>query len=110
MLVILSRKATLLIDERILSEYRDVLSREKFGFDLSAIENWLQFFADEGILVTPEPLSLIIPDRTDLPFLEVATAGRADYLVTGNIRHFPKTIATKLGLTIISPAQFMDMN
>jgi uncharacterized protein len=34
------------------------------------------------------PLDVTLPDADDLPFLELAVAGRADALVTGNARHF----------------------
>jgi len=31
------------------------------------------------------------PDESDNRFLECAETGSADYLVTGNVSHFPKT-------------------
>ena len=52
---------------------------------LSAIEKY-------GILVSPLPSGIVLPDMKDLPFYEVVLEKRDDgaYLVTGNINHFPK--------------------
>ena len=40
--------------------------------------------------MTPSRPLQITPDPDDNIFLECADAARADYLVTGNPRHFPK--------------------
>jgi predicted nucleic acid-binding protein len=37
--------------------------------------------------------------------LECAEAARADYLVTGNARHFPKSFKSTI---VVTPKQFMD--
>jgi predicted nucleic acid-binding protein len=39
-----------------------------------------------------------LPDADDLPFLEVALSGKADALVSGNVRHFPG----RLGVDVLS--------
>lgn len=77
-----SHKQLLLHDDRILSEYRDVLLRPKFGFSRSDVEVLLDFVESAGEHISAEPLSLT-PDPNDLPFLEVATSGSADALITG---------------------------
>ena len=41
-------------------------------------------------MVKPERELSVASDPTDNRFLECADAARADYLVTGNKRHFPK--------------------
>lgn len=46
-----------------------------------------------------------LPDPDGAPFLECAWAAGAP-LVTGNIRHFPKSIA-KTAL-VLTPSQFVD--
>jgi hypothetical protein len=52
---------------------------------LSAIERY-------GIHVDAASSGEILPDMKDLPFYEVVLEKRDDdaYLVTGNIKHFPK--------------------
>ena len=56
--------------------------------------------------VTALPLSVDLPDPTDLPFLEVADAAQA-CLVTGNARHFPKKHCK--GIAILLPREFLDV-
>jgi predicted nucleic acid-binding protein len=52
--------------------------------------------------VTQVPGDLRDPD--DAPFLECARAGGVA-IVTGNLRHFPKSIAR--GVRVLTPAQFV---
>ena len=76
----------------ISKEYREVLTRKKFGFSGELIEYLLSAIEKFGILVDPEPSGVILPDMKDLPFYEVVMEKQDDraYLVTGNIKHFPK--------------------
>src|SRR5215471_10690465 len=85
---ILSRLLIVLYDDRILSEYRDVLLRPAFGFQRSDIEALLDFIEFSGEHVTAGPIEWLLPDPGDLPFLEVALSGSAEALVTGNLKHF----------------------
>lgn len=95
---------TLLLDSRILYEYRDVLHRYRFGFSSSAIDDLLAFFDRFGEFVTTTPLAIKIPDPDDLPFLEVALSGRADALITGNRKDFGRP---PKDLKIVSPSVFL---
>jgi len=36
----------------------------------------------------------------------IAVAAAADYLVTGNVRHFPARL--RAGVTVVSPAEFLQ--
>lgn len=103
--MVFSGKLTLCLDARILSEYREVLERPKFAFDFDAVAAILDFFEHQGRVVAAVPLALPLPDPDDNPFLEIASAGRADYLVTGNIVHFPVDLC--LGVEVVSPANFL---
>ncbi|HPC02514.1 MAG TPA: putative toxin-antitoxin system toxin component, PIN family [Syntrophales bacterium] len=95
----------LCIDARILSEYREVLERPKFGFDREKTAVILDEIAHHGWVVTSSPLSVSLPDPDDMPFLEVAIAGGADCLVTGNGIHFPPGMCQGMG--VVSPADFL---
>ena len=68
----------------ITKEYREVLSRKKFGFSGSTIEYLLSAVKKYGILVDPSPSGIILPDVKDLPFYEVVLEKREDntYLVS----------------------------
>jgi putative PIN family toxin of toxin-antitoxin system len=91
----------LLVDDRILKEYRDVLSRGRFGFSPGDVSRLLDFVTETATPVLAAPLLRRLPDSTDEPFLEVALSGRADALVTGNARHFPA--AATVGVDVLSP-------
>ena len=76
----------------IMKEYSEVLHRNKFGFSDNAVEYLLSTIREFGIYTDPKPVNLILPDMKDLPFYEVVIDKRDKdaYLVTGNIKHFPK--------------------
>lgn len=103
---VLSESIVMLHDDRILSEYRAVLSRPIFGLKPSHVEVLLEFVESEGEHVSARPLSLVLPDPSDLPFLEVAISGRAEALVTGNGRHF-KPRSGRHDVLVLSPADFL---
>ena len=101
----LAGEITLLVDDRILAEYRAVLPRPKFSFDANDILDVLDQIEAESVRVMASPLGISLPDETDLPFLEVALAGEAQALVTGNARHFK--LPRGASLMVESPAQFV---
>ncbi|MEW6574499.1 MAG: putative toxin-antitoxin system toxin component, PIN family [Bacillota bacterium] len=91
-------------DARILTEYREVLARPKFGFEQALVKAILIQIEEEGVLVSAAPLPERLPDPDDEPFLEVARATGA-ILVTGNKRHFPPVARGRV--TVMSPAEFI---
>lgn len=93
-------------DIRLLSEYREVLSRPMFGFSADAIERFLFQIQEEGMPVVATPLNFRLPDPDDEAFLEVALSARAAALVTGNKRHFPMKGYGEL--RILNPAEFLE--
>ncbi len=93
-------------DDRILAEYRQVLARERFGFDSGDVADLLRYLEAEGEHVTARPAAVTLPDADDLPFLEVARTARVDSLVTGNVRHYPTDLCQ--GVTVLPPAAFLD--
>lgn len=98
-------KVTLLYDTRIFSEYHEVLLRPKFRFDAKKVEVWLDFVESFGKEVSAFPLFVDLPDPFDRAFLEVAQTGGADFLVTYNLKHFPK--ASCGDISVVSPFQFL---
>jgi putative PIN family toxin of toxin-antitoxin system len=98
-------KIRLAHDYRILSEYRDVLSRPAFGFAPASIDALLAQIGEDGIPVTPPPASVRLPDPTDAPFWEAAGGSRAGALITGNKRHF---LGIKAGVRVFSPSEFLN--
>lgn len=98
---------TLCYDSRVLSEYREVLARPKFGLDPEAVADFMEQVHADGVPVDPVPLAHRLPDPADEPFLEVALAGRAECLVTGNLKDFPGD--RRQGVRVLSPAQAVDL-
>lgn len=81
-----------LFSRDIMSEYSSVLNRSKFGFDSETVDILLTAISEKGIEIEPKPTGATLPDMFDLPFYEVAVEKRDEsaYLVTGNLKHFPK--------------------
>lgn len=93
-------------DARIITEYQNVLSRPKFSFDKIHVNYLIDQIEAGGEVVGSKPLAKRLPDPDDEPFLEVAIAGTASYLVTQNLKHYP---AKKQGVVqILSPAEFLQ--
>lgn len=99
---IFSRLVFTCFDARIIDEYERVLSRPRFQFKRDDIRSVLDFFLREGSFVNPEPVSIELPDLSDLCFVEVARASGAP-IVTGNAKHFPQDL-----VIVISPAMLIE--
>jgi putative PIN family toxin of toxin-antitoxin system len=96
----------LLLEERIFGEYREVLARRGFGFDAGRVESLLLQVEAAGEFVVAQQLLERLPDPDDEAFLEVALAAHADFLVTGNLRHFPPRL--RHGVAVVSPREFIE--
>ena len=81
-----------LYNQEILSEYNEVLHRKEFSFSEERIQKILLMIRQFGLVVNPSPTGEILVDMDDLVFYEIVMEKRDDnaYLITGNIRHFPK--------------------
>ena len=91
---------------RILDEYRNVLSRPRFAFPAGTIAGLLLRLEAAGERVVPFPHPEELPDPKDEVFLAVALSAHADFLVTGNLRHFPPRL--RHGVAVASPREFLD--
>ena len=96
----------LLYDSRILLEYQEVLHRPKFHFNKEHIDSLLDYIEKSGQAVPGSPLKNPLPDPDDEPFLEIAIAGRAECVITGNKSHYPRQ--SREGIKILSPSEFID--
>jgi putative PIN family toxin of toxin-antitoxin system len=103
---ILAQSFVVLYDDRILVEYRDVLSRPAFDLRRSEVDAFVDFADARGECVAAATLTVVLPDPDDLPFLEVAAAAHADALVTGNVRHF-KPRRGNHRVHVCTPAEFL---
>ena len=103
---VLSEALIVLHDDRILAEYSEVLLRPMFGFQRGDVDALLDFIEFAGEHLTAGGIDVILPDPTDLPFLEVAVAGLADALISGNVKHF-KPRRGRHDMRVCTPAEFV---
>src|SRR5271157_6413874 len=101
--LLLNGRLTVLYDNRILGEYKEVLSRAKFHFKKNLIVELLDYVRHEGEFVAAEPLRAPSVSEDDKMFYEVARAGKAQFLVTGNKKHFPSEDIVR------TPKEFVDL-
>jgi putative PIN family toxin of toxin-antitoxin system len=87
--LVVSESIRMLVNETMLSEYETVLARAKFGFDPDAIAGLMSFIRHESEHVVTTPAAKVTVDPDDQVFYDIAIAGHADYLITGNTAHFP---------------------
>jgi putative PIN family toxin of toxin-antitoxin system len=95
----------------ILDEYNTVLRRGKFNFSENRIKTTLETIVAKGIHSERLNSGEILPDPKDLVFYEVALSKEDSFLVTGNIKHFPKKpfiVTPSEMLTIISEIESSD--
>jgi uncharacterized protein len=94
-LLAITKPGRLYVSTPILEEYADVLSRP----ELSIIKN-------HDHLVAPSRRIEVTSDPDDNIFVECADAARADFLITGNRKHFP---AFWKNTKIVTPREFVSL-
>ncbi len=80
----------LYVSHEILEEYSGVLRRARFGISPNLVADSLELVRNAAEFVRPKRTLSAASDADDNKFLECAEDSGADYLVTGNKRHFPK--------------------
>ena len=101
---VLQGKVIPLYSDEILNEYQDVLSREQFFFNPENVVSVIN--AIERFGVNPGRISagnIDFPDSKDVVFYEITLSKEGSFLVTGNIKHFPKTA------TVVTPTEFLNI-
>jgi putative PIN family toxin of toxin-antitoxin system len=97
------------VSDAMVSEYAMVLARPELKIRPNLRHQLLQLIKNHTRVVSPSRLAQVTFDPADNMFVECADAARADYLVTGNQRHFPKfwkntkIITTREFLSVIAP-------
>lgn len=105
-LLALTKPARWYVSDAILAEYTLVLTRPELKIRRSPRQQLLQFIKNQTRLIAPSRLPQVTTDPADNIFVECANAARADYLITGNVRHFP---AFWKNTKIINSRDFLDM-
>ena len=73
----------------ILAEYEGVLRRPKFAIKPRQVSESIRLLRKAARIVSPHRKLAVTRDPAHNRFLECAEASKADYVVTGNKRHFP---------------------
>ena len=109
LILAMTKPARLYVSNAILAEYREVLARAEFKIRKGLQRQLLQFIKNHAQLIKPARALQVAKDPDDNKFLECADAARADYLITGNQRHFPKfwkqtkVITSREFISIVAP-------
>jgi putative PIN family toxin of toxin-antitoxin system len=86
----INKPARLYVSEAVLEEYRDVLARPELQIRKGLRQQLLQLVRNRSYPVVASRAIHTTTDPDDNKFLECADAAGADYLVTGNQRHYPR--------------------
>ena len=90
LLIAITKPARLYTSKAILSEYREVLARPELRIRKGLQSQLMALIENRAHLVRPAHAVRAAKDPGDDMFLECADEARADYLITGNSRHFPR--------------------
>lgn len=94
---------TPIYNDEILEEYYSVLTREKFGLPEVLIDKTLDVIKKFGVNSSRKETYELLPDPKDIVFYEVALSVEDSFLVTGNIKHFPKKPF------VVTPAEMLQI-
>ena len=97
----------IVVDDRILGEYTDVLRRQYFlqYFTAPEREDVIDYLIKNSHYTLSNVIARNMPDEGDAPFLEIALSEGVP-LITGNLKHYPET--ARMGCRVITPRQFID--
>ncbi len=105
-LIAISKPARLYVSHPILEEYSEVLARPELRIRKGLRLQLLQLIKNHRHTVVPTRRLEATSNPADNIFLECADAARADYLVTGNQKHFPRFWKkTK----VVTPREFVSL-
>ncbi len=108
MSLILRGDCTLCVTEKIFSEYEELSGRGKFKkLDQASVREFLSTLRSKALWVVPKvTIGDMAKDPEDNAFSEYALESKADFLITGNIHHFPKEKFHRT--SIVTPAEFVS--
>jgi uncharacterized protein len=96
----------IVVSEPIFSEYELVLPRPELKLIPKEIDETLTHVRERANWIAPTKRLTLAGHEADNRFVECADAGAANYLVTGNKRHFP----TRFGMTrVVNAREFLEI-
>jgi putative PIN family toxin of toxin-antitoxin system len=103
----IEKQLALCVSPAIFEEYQEVLAREKFKkLEQKSVKRFLSVLKQRSLWIEPRvTVDVIKNDPADNKFLECALAVQADFLITGNVRHFPPKAFHET--RIVTPREFI---
>jgi putative PIN family toxin of toxin-antitoxin system len=101
--LVLNGTIGIVYDNNVLVEYIDVLNSDKFKISRETIKVVLDFITNDGEYIISIPQNIKFADEDDKIFYELYKSDEVDFLITGNIKHFPKE------KNIITPREFIEI-
>ena len=92
-----------LYNEEILAEYDDVLHRAKFNLLDRDVSSMIGTIIKLGMLMDRTESKETLVDLSDLVFYEVALSKEGAFVVTGNLKHFPRSPI------VVTPSEMLMM-
>jgi putative PIN family toxin of toxin-antitoxin system len=103
----LEDKVKFFVSPALLNEYETVLKRPRFRLGLGEITELMENINRKALIVTPtKRLKILRADEPDNRVLECATKANADFIITGNKKHFP--FEEFKGSKIVTPREFIN--
>jgi len=107
--LVFKRRIIVVLSSPTLNEYSNVIDRPKFSryqdFNRNAA-NVLKLLQSISLRFEPTIQLKECSDEDDNKFLELAVEAKANFLITGNLKHFPAKIFH--GVQIVSPSEFLS--
>ena len=100
---VLHGKIAPLYNDEIMSEYREVLSREYLHISPVEYRTLLDYIHEYGILTARTSFNDLFIDEDDRVFYEVSLSKEDSFLVTGNLKHYPKEPR------VVTPAEMLQI-
>ena len=95
-----------LLNDEILEEYREVLSRNKFGLDETSVNDLIDSLKKRAIYLDRTESEEVFDDPNDVVFYEIVMTARTAteaYLITGNKKHYP------VKSFVVTPREMLDI-
>jgi len=99
----LAGKFRLIASEAVLDEYERVLHQPRLRLSESDVTDTLAAIRQVAVIVEPSERFEVTRDIDDNKFVECAAEAKAQYIVTGNVRDFPKEWRT---IRVVTPREF----
>jgi putative PIN family toxin of toxin-antitoxin system len=103
----LEGKVRFFISPALLNENETVLKRPRFKLGHKETAELIEKIKQKAVMVTPtKEVRILEADEPDNRILECAAKAKADFVITGNKRHFP--FEEFKGIKILTPREFIN--